>query len=156
MSSDTTHPRPAFSTEQIQTVVERMREEHYRRYRRRTLKKAGTAALALVNLALVLVHPEVVHVGYGVAPLPLPGTAAQFYWLLTATLTVIVPIVARDAIKAWRQRIPPEEAYVEPALEALSEYAEQYIESHEHSSSSGDRAYCRSVPTDAFQEGDRP
>jgi len=154
MSSDATHPRPAFSMEQIQMVAERMREEHCHRYRRRALKNASTVALAVLNLILVLVHPEAVYAAYTAAPPLLPGTAAQFYWLVVAMLAVAVPLVGHDALEAWRQRIPPEGEYVEPALAVLTEYAEQHLESHEQLPSGGDRDCCLSAPADAFQEGE--
>lgn len=128
MNRDSENTRPGFSTRQIQTVAERMREEHYRRYRRRALKRGVTVLLATVNLIAVLTYPDVVYTAYSEVPFPIPGTRSQFYWLTVGVLFLSIPMMAHSAVTAWRDRIPDDGRYVKPALEVLTEYAESSCE----------------------------
>lgn len=120
--------RPAFSTEQIHTVAQRMRKEHYRRHRRRALKDGSSAVLAILSLVMILVRPDVVHTAYSEVPFPIPGTSSQFYWLTVGVLTLSVPMMAHSAVDAWRDRIPDDGRYVKPAVEVLTDYAESCSE----------------------------
>lgn len=108
MTSDTESEatQPAFLTEQIHTVVQRMQKEHYRRHRRRALEDAGSAVLALLSLSLILVRPGVVHTAYLQVPFPIPGTRSQFYRLTAGVLFHSIPMKPHSAIDTWRNHVP--------------------------------------------------